>query len=732
MECGCGFNVTNGVAEGLSVSWPKAGMLNAPVRVALRGENLFRVWEGGDSGENPPAWSEPDLEIIFFGPETGCELYELSGAAGRRFVAEAKTGRAAVSLEISFIDDELSMELTVKNPQATGGKPFPLGGCEINLGNIAINGDTVYQGAHPYFGRDLYKGRAKDLCENARLHHGCIGLAFPLAYLYDEKMGAGLQFEFMTGERSDFSLSTERDGYVKAGLRWGTERLLQPLERHAYGGAFRIKAVGESPLRCMRKWRDEAFMRYGLAAPAVPGWAGYVSMVEFWFDDSHLQKPFRRLDDGRLADLMRSWRDKGLNTIFAVSPNRSGINPLSPINYYPDEEYGGLEAEGRFLEKAHEIGLRVILWVTTVGLDRNSKEAAEHPEWWTHRRDGSLFYAWNAGPENNYVGYAPDADPLSNGWRSYMKEQARSLIERGYDGMFIDGCIPRGSNHERVEWPGQGRDGVPLQVLDLYRFVKGLKKDFMLYVEDAALWAHTGSDIIASRYHTCAPAQRDGVAIENTRIPPESAREYILTRHACMLPDVVFNDELEGYHSERDFPWIVQSLLSGAVPKFKSGRFDYGQDVVYGQEAFLLDAPEADRAPGARVAGFERIYGLLRFVRDEPLIREQPLTVEGVEVGGDAAVVGMLKMAESRGVLTLMNFAERPAEVSVKLGYPSDAPEKYREDICRRMDGKFTVREIIGHPEADGLKIEAECSKTAPFAAQLGPYGYKIFIMERV
>ena len=54
---------------------------------------------------------------------------------------------------------------------------------------------------------------------------------------------------------------------------------------------------------------------------------------------------------------------------------------------------------------------------------------------------------------------------------------------------------------------------------------------------------------------------------EPPRIAPEQARDYLLVRYASLLPGALSNDVLEGYHSESARPWIVQSLLSGVVPK---------------------------------------------------------------------------------------------------------------------------------------------------------------------
>ena len=202
----------------------------------------------------------------------------------------------------------------------------------------------------------------------------------------------------------------------------------------------------------MRRWRDAAVDRYGLTPPPVPAWARHANIIEFNMNPNNTAKGFTRLDDPKCKALLQSWHEIGFTVIYGVSDKNVGQNWLSPFNYEPCAEVGGHEAERRMLTWVHELGLHMTLWVTTVGMDRDAPEVAAQQEWFTHRANGDLFYAWDSTPETHYLGYAPDADPLSAGWRQWLKEQVRGVIARGYDGIFIDGCIPRADNHAR--WPG--------------------------------------------------------------------------------------------------------------------------------------------------------------------------------------------------------------------------------------------------------------------------------------
>jgi hypothetical protein len=710
---------------------------DVPVRVRLRGSHVFSVWGVVDSGEEAPVWAEPDLDLVAFAgaAETpGMPVTVRAVADG--FDLTAVHVRVAVTLTLRLIDGALTAALAVHNPQGAGGTSFPLCFAELRLEDLTVGEGADFLCAHPYGGRTHGHGAVASLRgPGVSFVHGCIGQALPVTYLHHPD-GRGLEFEFMLDERPICWL---RPGHTPAHahwcVTWHTDRLLAPGQTHAYGGALRLTGYAGDAVAQLRAWRDAAAERYGLRSPETPAWARRANIIEFNMNPDNTEHAFTRLDDPRCRETLARWKAQGYTAIFAVSDNHVGINWLSPLDYDPCEAVGGEVGERQMLAWAHELGFRIFLWVTTVGIDRNAPEVAAHPDWFTHRRDGSLFYAWDSTPENGYVGYAPDGDPLSAGWRGWLKAQVRRVIGRGYDGVFIDGCIPRASNHARWAWPGESRNGVEDQVRELAAMLRELGGDLITFVEDESLAMQASCELTAGRYHAAPPffkkaywdhgmgggpeAQID----PPSRIPPEVARDYLRIRYASLLPGTVTNDIVEGYISEAVRPWVVQSLLAGTVPKTHS-------NYLATPETYLaIDAdepPAAERAPAHRLRGTEEFLTLMRFCRDEPLVRDTARSIDGVVVEGDAAVVGILRPTPERCLLTLIQFADRPATVQVSLAEPVDIPACERAGVGEPARTAWTARELLHS------MVETDAAPgTLPMTVTLGPYGFRIFELVR-
>ncbi len=562
------FTVDYTPEAGLLLHWtPGEGLplAGVPVRVLITGENTFYVWSTVNSGEDAPEWAEPELQVTFFGSEANSRgvrhaIAEISGPDGEKGYRITGAGeRATVTLELLLKDGELATTLSIENPQPLGGRWLPLCTAELRFGDIAAGDGAVYLTAHPYGGGTFGFGSIAALpASGVSFAHGCIGLALPLFYLHHPDSARGLQWEFMLEGRPQAVL---RPGASPAqasfALCWTTHRLLAPGQRHGYGGSLRIMPYQGRPIERMRTWRDAARQRYGLTSPRTPQWAREGNIVEFNMNPDNTEHPFTRLDDPRCKALLERWKAMGYTAIFGVSSNHVGINWLSPFDYAPCEAVGGIEGERQMLAWAHALGIRIFLWVTTVGIDRNAPEVCEHPEWFDHRRNGALFYCWDSTAPD-FRGYAPDADPLSSGWRAWLKNQVKELIGRGYDGIFIDGCIPRADNHLRWSWPGEGRNGVEDQVCELAEYVRTLGKEPFTFVEDEGLAVQGACEMTMGRYTPVAPNLPGGTFDpgmqggpeqqgQPMRLPPEMVRQYLLVRYASLLPDAVSNDITEGY-----------------------------------------------------------------------------------------------------------------------------------------------------------------------------------------
>jgi len=387
------------------------------------------------------------------------------------------------------------------------------------------------------------------------------------------------------------------------------------------------------------------------------------------------------------------------------------------------------------LRWARELGFHTTLWVTTVGIDRDAVEVTAHPDWFTRRTNGALFYAWDSHPPD-YLGYAPDGDPLSTGWRAWLKDQVRQVIARGYDGIFIDGCIPRASNHARWAWPGEGRNGVEDQVRELAAYVRTLGTELVTFVEDESLTTQACCEITVGRYHAAPPffkkaywdhgmggGPEAGIA-PPSRIPPECAREYLLIRYASLLPGTVSNDILEGYISEETRPWVVQSLLAGMVPKTHSNYLQTPERYI---PIDADDPPAAEQAPAHRRRGYEEFISLIQFCRDEPLIRDTPLSIEGVVITGDDAVVGLLRPTSDRCLLTLIQFAGHSADVSVQLADPCDVPACAYAQAGQPASGLWEAHELLASMVETMSQPMTTVSGDQVMTVHLGAYSFRIF-----
>lgn len=744
------FRVTYRPETGLTLNWhTPAGLAltDIPVRVCIKGENTFYVWSSVDSGEGAPIWAEADLQLTFFGnaaqsPGIRHDITELhgDGVAGYRIAGVGE--RAAVTLEIVQAGDELQTSLTIANPQQLGGASLPLCLAELSFGEISVGTGGVYLSAHPYGGSTFGFGEIAQLPEaGVAFAHGCIGLALPLVYLHNPNERRGLQFEFMLDERPLARIKpASMPECATWTISWTTDRLLAPGQCHCYGGSVRMLSYTGKPIEQMRYWRDTAEARYGLVSPHTPEWVRQCNMIEFNMNPDNTEHTFTRLDDPRCCALLERWKTMGYDAIFAVSPNHVGINWLSPFDYEPCEAVGGSEGERQMLQWAHELGFHIYLWVTTVGIDRNASEVREHPEWFTHRPNGDLFYCWDSKAPD-YLGYAPDGDPLSSGWRQWLKQQTSQVVARGYDGIFIDGCIPRASNHARWSWPGEGRNGVEDQVRELAAHVRTLGDDLLTFVEDEGLALQASCEMTMGRYTAVAPnlsgayvdpGMQGGpeMAGKPVRIPPEMARHYLLVRYASLLPRVVSNDIIEGYFSEHARPWTVQSLLAGMVPKTHSQYID--DAATFHPWGGADDPPEADKDPARRLRGTEEFLTLLRFCREEPLIREAPLSIEGVAVDGDAAVVGLLRLSGHKALLALIQFADRPAHVTVRLAEPIDVPAIDRKRTGRPDQQNWTAREIMRSMVDIEASTDGVISGKTACNFHVAPYGFRLFELTAV
>jgi len=743
-------------SQGLCLSWtsPELTSDRLPVRVRIKGEHTFYVWGAIPSGEDAPAWAEADLDLTFFGPDNPVDVCGrqsvrveslTENGVERGFRVTATHPRARVELDVRMTGvGEARFRMTVSNPQGLGGQRLPVCLAELSITGFDLGPDGRFTSAHAYGGRTHGSGTLAGLGQpGVPFVHGTIGLGLPLVYLHSGDDARGWQFEFMMdGRPTAWVKPGEGRGNKSAAdfaIAWTTDRLLLPGQSHVHGGELGLKPYIGRAVQMMRDWRDQAGQRYGIAVPDQPEWVHHRSCIEIWLSPGTQAEDFSRMDDPRLYAMLKQWADWGYDAIMAVAPNPSGSGPLSPFHYGANLAMGGPAAEKIMLDWMHDLGFHVGIWFTTVGLDKAANPVRERRDWWTHRANLDLFYAWDAHESNGFVGYAPDGDPCSTGWRRFMLGQLDSLLERGYNGVFIDGCIPRASNHARWFWPGETRNSVEDQVVELAQRIRSSGHDAVLTNEDGGLGAQATCEITTGRYTPVVPYQKKAywdhgmgggpaqLGEPPRRITPEQVRDYLLIRYASLLPFAVSEDGIEGYCSEEARPWTVQTMLAGPTT-FKTHCQFVNDPMTFRPLPDAPPAADSARDPEHRRKGHEEFLQLLRFRRDEPLVGNQtPLSIEGVLVEGDPAVVGFLRPTAGRCLLILMNFANQTTTVNVRLAAPIDVPAAQKSVADDPHKKTWKTHERLRSWVNDNPAGDGTISATEALTVQLGAYGFRLY-----
>jgi glycosidase len=114
-------------------------------------------------------------------------------------------------------------------------------------------------------------------------------------------------------------------------------------------------------------------------------------------------------------------RKGALGSPYAISDYR-GINP----------DYGTLEDFRRLVQRAHELGLKVMIDVVYNHTSPDSLLFAQHPDWFYRNADGS--------PGNRIGDWSDiiDLDFSNSDLREYLIESLKYWLEQGVDGFRCD------------------------------------------------------------------------------------------------------------------------------------------------------------------------------------------------------------------------------------------------------------------------------------------------------
>ena len=255
-----------------------------PLRVYLRGTGCFSVWSVVDSGEDAPAWAEPELALTFFGrrrnrrasrtevervdngPDGGVGYRVTGGGGARRGDAGTSPGRRGIARRPG---DRITRSrwgtLRCRSawPSCVSKKSTLGAGARSSLARL------------PYGGQTFGYGEVAELPEpGVSFAHGCIGLALPLLYLHHPAARRGLQCEFMLEWPPDcLAASRHHRRHMPAGASPGRPSACwTPGQTHCYGGSCRACAPYQPARRSRRcgAGATAAATRYGLTSPPAP------------------------------------------------------------------------------------------------------------------------------------------------------------------------------------------------------------------------------------------------------------------------------------------------------------------------------------------------------------------------------------------------------------------------------------------------------------------------------
>ncbi len=439
---------------------------------------------------------------------------------------------------------------------------------------------------------------------------------------------------------------------------------------------------------------------------------------------------------------LRELKNLGVNSLFVNGQWRSGLhhtwsgepewyNPCIILPekgfYTPEPAYGGIEGHQAFLELAHRLGMKAIAWITTSGVGFESDEFREHPEWFLHDEAGEV----HASFRSRRVKHIPDANVLSPGWRRWFLENVKHLQALGYDGIFLDGIIPKKPDAWTYPWPGRGQNGAIDQVRELRREIKAIAPDFVFVTEDCSCYWNALAEISLDRYHLRFPAvpprRDDSETVRRTdlndgaypRISPVDVLDYLRIGQLSLLPDAkVYGYDLK-YHGLKSFPWLYYGILTDFIPVLY-----YRDKRVYEEEQIYRLPPQERRDTVLEERFYQEMHALLALRRERDELRRAPVLFDTLEVE-PAGVVGFARPYKGRLSLVFINFWPDKKAVQSRITEP--------ETLGLIEDGAYCVRDLL-HPEVSGLDSGSWTIQrlTQPWLFWVGGYSASVLAVEPI
>lgn len=568
-----------------------------------------------------------------------------------------------------------------------------------------------------------------------------IGLYLPYVILYDPLRAQGLLYSSWLDTRFALLLNPDIERQrVSVATLTSVERTLFPGETHDWG-EWSLRWFTGHYYQAMAEYRDRLGAERGLQVPAdVPDFVPDLIMADVHFALAEEQKRWHGFTSPQLQQYLLEVQRVGINALYVSQQWRSGLhhtksaepewrNPciILPENgrYTPEPAYGGLEGHRAFLETVHKLGLRAIAWITTSGLGFEADEVREHPEWFLHDETGEIRASFRSAR----VKHVADANFLSPGWRRWFLENVKHLLELGYDGVFLDGIVPKEPDAWTYPWPGRGQNGAIDQVRELRREIKAIAPDFLFVTEDCGCYWNALAEICLDRYHLrfpSRPPRRDDpefvcrIPINDgayPKISPAEVLDYLRIGQLSLLPGAkVFGYDLK-YHGLKAFPWLYYGTLSDLIP-----LTFYQDKAIYSEEHIYRLPPEEERSKELEERFYRELRAVLALRRERAELRRAPVLFDALEVE-PAGIVGFARPYAGQLSLVFINFWPDEQVLQARMIRP--------EALELTGERTYRMRDLL-HPEVSRLAGDpwTLARLTQPWSLRIGGYSASVLAVE--
>ena len=336
-----------------------------------------------------------------------------------------------VAYVYTFMDDALKLTARLstseEDTQLINGVAFLARGIDMDKDSSTFE----YPGSTP--------GGVYAFSDNIKYRTTPTDYSSPVTCLSQSEPACSLNVLFLD-EQEKWSTSAYFDENDKLGVAnlAAVEGYLEPGGEMVVGDLY-IQLVGDQDKYAAVQ---DFYAELGYANPDDPVSDGpmyegfpYGTMDTDYQNPHTLQEYAAQLDGLREMGIKNVW----LLPIFSSTNN----NVYEPIDQSViDPKYGGSEGAKAFIDRAHELGMRVLFDYVPHGPRPDQPLAQEHPDWISKKKDGSIQIEWECVSfDYNNPGYYQYTVDL-------VKNQA---LELGVDGARIDCSMGGLSNWTPVE-----------------------------------------------------------------------------------------------------------------------------------------------------------------------------------------------------------------------------------------------------------------------------------------